>query len=183
MKVLDIFLMLVLIRSAYSGYKRGLLVEIFSIIVFFITFIVGIKLIDKALALDIASWNGFESMLPYIAFGLLVITTMVIVTVSAKLFKHLVRPPLLGDIGRLAGSIIGIFKWALFMSAFIWLGSLFEIEIPNKYTDQTFLFPLLESLLPQLIVLVSSFFPSIHPLFKMNNCIKFPSSLNSIFLF
>ncbi len=161
LKVLDIFLMVLLAWGAYSGFKRGLLLEIFTIGAFFIAFIVSAKLLDIVVKLGLPLGPDFERVIPYLAFILIFVTTIFIVILIGKFCKTLLKMSLLGGFDSFAGGVIGICKWGLLMSTVIWLVKLLPLNFLQAYTTGTVLFPIIESSTPRLVTLFAHFFPSI----------------------
>ena len=151
MRALDIFLLILLVWGAYSGFKKGFIMEIFSIGSFFVATMGSIKLLDKLVSLCAKWYSSLGGIMPYIIFVLLFITIVVAVTLVGRLFRRLINLTLLGGIDKAIGALLGIFKWGFFVSTFLWLGSLLHLKIPDTYTAHTFLFPVIESLARQFI--------------------------------
>ncbi len=70
MSKIDIFLVILILIGAYSGYKQGFLMELFSVIAIILGIFGGFKLMGEAMLLLQKNFNADKSILPYIAFGI-----------------------------------------------------------------------------------------------------------------
>jgi len=154
-------LLLLLFWGGYSGFKKGLILEIFSIGALVLAALGSMRLLDGTIGLCTEWYHDQSGLLPYIAFVLLFVIILITITWVGKFFKSLIKPTLLGSLDRLLGSILGIVKWSVCSSAFLWLGGLVQLKVPEAYTEGTFLFPIIEALGPQLLAWCASWVPYI----------------------
>lgn len=162
MKALDILLLIILIWGAYKGFKRGFIAEIFSLGSFLVATIISVKLLDQ-LTKVFKNWYGdLGTITPYIVFVLIFILIVVGVTLIGKLFSHLVNMTMLGGIDKLLGAALGVFKWTFFISTFLWLANLLQLDLPySSYLADTFFFPMIKTLAPHLLGWVANYFPAL----------------------
>ena len=151
MKLLDILLLILLAWGCYNGFKKGLIWEIFHTGALALATLGSTRLLDNAVSLCAPWFHGQEGLLPYVVFVCLFIIILLSTTVVGKVVKALIKPTVLGSLDKLLGGILGIFKWSTSMSTLLWLGSLVQLKIPEAYTENTFLFPIIEALGPQLL--------------------------------
>lgn len=151
MKVLDSILLTLLVWGAYRGFRRGFVVEVFSLASFGVATLGSITLKDQLVALYVRWYGSIGGVALYAISALLSITIVIVVTLVGRLLSYLVNLALLGDLDKVLGTLLGIFKWAFFSSAFFWLASMLHIKIPDTYTAETVLFPLIQPLAPQVI--------------------------------
>lgn len=161
MRLLDTLLLILLAWGGYRGFKKGLVRELFSVGALVLAALGSTRLLDEALGLCAKWYHEPSGIWPYVIFVLLFVIILVATTWIGKLFKALIQPTLLGSLDRLLGSLIGILKWGVCSSACLWLGGLVQLKIPEAYTASTFLFPVIESLAPQLLAWSSAWFPHI----------------------
>jgi len=161
LKLFDIFLLILLAWGGYSGFKKGLVLEIFSIGALVLGVLGSIRLLDGAVEFCKRWYHDQDGLLPYVVFVCLFVIILITITLVGKFFKALIKPTLLGSLDRLLGSLLGILKWGVCSSTFLWLGSLMRLTIPEAYTEGTYLFPTIASLCPQLLAWCSSWFPYI----------------------
>jgi membrane protein required for colicin V production len=160
LKLFDIFLLILLAWGGYSGFKKGLVLEIFSTGALVLAVLGSIKLLDGAIELCTKWYHDQNKLLPYVLFVCLFVIILITTTLAGKLFKALIQPTLLGSLDRLLGSLLGMLKWGVCSSTFLWLGSLVQLKVPEVYTEDTFLFPIIASLCPQLLAWCAAWIPS-----------------------
>jgi membrane protein required for colicin V production len=78
------------------------------------------------------------------------------------LLKKLLNLTLLGGLDDLAGAIIGVLKWSLTISIFIWLFTFFEIEISPDFIEGSLIYPYVAVIAPYLF----ETFSFLGPIFK-----------------
>ena len=150
MKLLDIVLLLLLALGGYRGFKRGLVLELFSLGALVLAAMGSTRLLVVALGLCAKWYHGSSGALPYIVFVLIFLLILITIKGIGQFFRALIKPTLLGSLDRLLGSMIGLLKWGVGTSAYLWLGEVLQINIPEAYTTHTFIFPFIKSLAPQL---------------------------------
>jgi membrane protein required for colicin V production len=162
-KALDIFLLFLLAWGGYSGFRKGFILELFSIASLFIATIGSIKLLNKFIGLYSKWWGDLGTWMPYLLFIILFIFLVLIVSLVGRLLKKLVHhlTPL-GSLDCLIGAALGVFKWAFLISSMLWVIHLLHLKLPNRYTDHTTLFPIIQALVPKLM----GFFPHWLPTLK-----------------
>ena len=156
MKVLDSILFTLLVWGAYKGFRRGFVVEVFSLASFGVATVGSIMLKNQLAELYVRWYGSIGSIASYAISTFLSIITVIVVTLIGRLFSYLINLALLGDLDKALGILLGIFKWALFSSIFFWLASMLHLEIPDTYTADTVLFPLIKPLAPQLVAWIVS---------------------------
>ncbi|XWN35222.1 MAG: CvpA family protein [Roseivirga sp.] len=149
MRLLDILLLITLAWGAYSGFKRGLIRELFSISAFVLAGLGSTQFLDQVMEQG-ARWGYAPGgALSYIVFVLVFILVLVAVRLVGRLVKLLIQPTLLGVVDSLAGSLLGVCKWALLASILLWLSHSLQMPISEVYTEGTWLFPWVQALAPQ----------------------------------
>lgn len=148
--------------GGYRGFKKGLVLEIFSVLALILAKVGSIRLVRRVLTIFLGWYQGLDSVLNYLLLTLLFFLIMIAVTMIGRFIRYLIRPTILGSADRFLGSIVGVFKWALCISACIWLGDLWNISIPVLHTADTMLFPYIKALAPQLFAMWSAWWPGFH---------------------
>ena len=64
----DIFLLVLIALGAYSGYKEGFLMELFSLLAIVLGVFGGFKLMGEGMILLQDQFNADKTVLPYISF-------------------------------------------------------------------------------------------------------------------
>lgn len=108
------------------------------------------RLLIVALGLLTKWYHNSSEVLTHVVFVLIFLIILVTIKGIGQFFRALIKPTLLGSLDRLFGSMIGLLKWGVGTSAYLWLGELLQLKIPEVYTANTLLFPFIKSLAPKL---------------------------------
>ncbi len=166
MSVIDIVILVFLSIGIYSGYKKGLLLEIISLSAFFIAIIFGIKLMDWGISMLSQYIEGYDVFLPFIVFVFIFIAIVLVMNMLGKAVKKVLDMTLLGSIDDIAGAILGIVKWALILSIFFWLFESFAGGFDEDTIADSYLYKPISKFAPNLLNLVSGIFPFIQEFFE-----------------
>lgn len=161
MKILDIILIVFLIFGAIRGFQKGLLLELINFTSFFMALIVAFNFMDVTVVFLEQYFDQPRGLLSIISFIGLFILVIVLLNLLGKGLKSLLDMTLLGNLDDLAGSLLGVFKWALMISIFFWIFTFFDIRISESYSSGTYVFPIVESLAPWLMEKLAVVFPFI----------------------
>lgn len=165
MKTLDILLLIPLLFGAYLGYKKGLLLEIVSLVALIVAIIGAFKLLDFGMDLLQPYFENWEQALPIISFILLFVGILLLVNLVGKIVKKILDMTLLGGLDNFAGSVIGLLKWAFGVSLVLWLGESIEISISADMAEGTYIYPIVASIAPFVVELISDYMPFIQEVF------------------
>ena len=119
----------------------------------------GIELLNKYIP-------EYGNFVPFIAFVGIFIGILILINLLGHLTKKLMDLTLLGAFDYIAGAILGIFKWAFLVSIVLWLSNQVHITIPDKLTDDSFLYPYIVNFAPTVGDYVASVFPFADNLFE-----------------
>jgi membrane protein required for colicin V production len=118
---LDILLAVLLLLFAWSGFRKGLVIEIATlaalILGLFLAYYFSVFVSEKLKEFFSIS----DQYLEIISFIVVFIGVILFVMLVGKLFEKLIDVLMLGFLNKLAGAIFGIFKGALFISIFIFI--------------------------------------------------------------
>jgi len=156
----DIGILIFLGIGAFQGFKSGLLMQLLGIIAFFVAIIGGFQLMYWGAELLSGFVDGYENVLPFIAFFVVFIGTMVLINLIGKGLKSLLDMTLLGSFDNIAGMIIGIFKWTLILSLLIWVIETFAAFQLERLSGDSTLYPYVASFAPFLLDVFSGVLPA-----------------------
>ena len=165
MSIVDIIIVLLLLLGAYKGYTKGLLLEIIGILAFFIALVAGFKLLNWAMNLLNDQIEISDSLLPYVAFLLLFAAIVIGINLLGKALKKILDMTFFGTFDCFAGAVIGLFKWALAISALIWIFTTLRIELPPESLSGSRIYPLLQPFAPIVFNTLGEVLPSAENLF------------------
>ncbi len=159
MPLVDIILLIVLLLGAWSGYRKGLILEIVAIVAFVLAVIGGFRLLNTAMDIISSFYDGLGKFLPVVAFFLIFILVILVVNMAGKLLKKVIDWTPLGFLDNIAGAALGIFKWALAISILLWVGSSAGFELPGSAVEKATIYPVVIEVAPKTGALISSVFP------------------------
>ncbi len=136
MNFLDIIIIIPLIWAAYSGYKKGFIIELASLAALILGIYAAINfsyLIGDLLSDNI---NLQEKYINIIAFIITFIIVVFVVYLIGKLIEKFVNVLMLGFVNRIAGLFFGIIKAAFILSVLFYIINIFD-EDQNLLTPKT----------------------------------------------
>ena len=139
--------------------------EVISLAAFFAAILAGIKLLDWGISILSEYIEGYDSLLPIIAFTIIFIGIIVLLNVIGKTVKKIIDMTLLGSLDDLVGALMGVVKWALFISIFFWIFESFGGKISESTSEDSMLYEPIASFAPGLFNLFSGLFPSFMAIF------------------
>ncbi len=166
MKTLDIILLIPLFFGAYLGFKKGLLLEIVSLVAFFLAIIGAFKLVswgEEFLRPYLPNW---EQALPIVSFILLFVAILIIVNMIGKITKKVLDMTLLGGLDNFAGAVLGLLKWTFGVSLVLWFAQSMNIGVTAESAEGTYIYPIVASTAPFVVESFSQYLPFIQEVFE-----------------
>ncbi len=168
---IDILLLIPVIMGAYTGYKRGILVEVIGILAFVVAILLGFRFLGLGMSF-VSEFIG-ESlggrMLPYLSFLLIFFPSIYAINKVGWIFRKALRITFLGMFDGLAGAALGAVQWFFGLSVLIWIGSAIGVGIPDRFLVDSEIYPFLQSFAPNLVARVSMYLPSLGEVFETFN--------------
>lgn len=165
MSYLDIALILFMVVGAYTGYKEGFLVTLLSMVAILLGILGGFKLMGTAMVLLDQKFNIDETVLPYVAFGVVFILVVVLVTLLGRAMRASIDKTFLGKIDESAGAVLGFFKTAFMLSVVLWIIHSLHIGFPDTWTENAWVYPRLATLAPTVTEWISNYLPVFEDVF------------------
>lgn len=116
MNYIDIVLGLLLLFSAISGFKKGLIVELASLAALILGIWGAIEFSDVTTGFLVENFNWNADRLDIISFIITFIVIVVLVHIVGNVVNKLVETVMLGFVNKLAGLVFGILRAALVLS-------------------------------------------------------------------
>lgn len=151
--------------GAFGGYRKGFLKELFSLVGIILGILAGFKLMGVAIVMLSQYYTFNDNVLPYVAFGVVFLIVVVVVSLLGNLLKSSIEKTVLGNADQLAGSILGLFKTAFMTSVMLWITTSMNLNIPEHWTEGSWLYPMTASLAPTVTTWVAELFPVFNDLF------------------
>jgi membrane protein required for colicin V production len=116
MTPLDLLLLLPLAVGTVKGYRRGLVLEVVSLLAFVVGVVGGLSLLSTAIPVVRSYVGELFGLLPLVAFLLVLVVIMWGLHLLGGLVKTAVHLTPLGVLDNLAGGAAGALKWLLGLS-------------------------------------------------------------------
>ncbi len=116
MTPLDLLLLLPLAVGTVKGYRRGLVLEVVSLLAFVVGVVGGLSLLSAAISVVRSYLGELFGMLPLVSFLLVLAGIMWGVHLLGGLVKQAVHLTPLGVLDNLLGGAAGALKWLLGLS-------------------------------------------------------------------
>lgn len=154
MNILDIIFLFPLLYFLITGFRKGLIIEILSVIAFIIAIIGAMKLSNK---LIISSGLELSSKwLPYVAYIIVFLGIFILIITLAKLLQKIIKTAHLNIFNRIAGALFGLLKVVLLFSLILWITDQVKI-IPEKMKEDSLSYHYLEPISPKIISFITSY--------------------------
>lgn len=166
MSIIDIILCVFLLIGAVGGYKKGFLSELFSLLAIVLGVLAGFKLMGKAMILLSNNYAINEEVLPYVAFGVVFVIVMIIVSLLGKLLSGSLDKTIFGNVDQALGGVLGILRTGFMLSVLFWIVGSMKVELPEHWTEDAWLFPVVAKFAPAVTSWVGEIFPVFSDLFN-----------------
>lgn len=139
---------------------RGLIIEIFSFIAFFVGLFLAIELTIPVASKFFGSSEYFQ-VVTIVVFVALFVVAVLLINLAAKFIKKVLDLTFLGFFDNLLGAIAGVLKWAFIASVFFWVFDSIGFRLSKDFADSSLIFPYIESLGPRTFEIIGNAVPFI----------------------
>jgi membrane protein required for colicin V production len=119
MNYFDIIIIIPLLWGAYKGFKKGLIIEVASLIALFLGIWGGVKFSFVSAKYLGEVFDISDKIMPLISFAITFIIIVIAVFALAKLLQKFVKMVALGTINKITGAAFGILKFGLIISVIL----------------------------------------------------------------
>lgn len=159
MNKVDLTLSLIILVGAYSGYRDGFRVEIFSLIAILLGVLLGFKLMGYAMVMLEQEFFIDKFALPYISFAAVFFMILFLVNLAAKALIDRYPQPLLGIADPFLAGILGFLRTTFMMSLILWIIDSLQMELPQEWFEGSWMWPLVARFAPDTIRGIGSVVP------------------------
>lgn len=152
--------------GAFFGYKKGLILELISIVAFVLAIFGGFKLLHVGMEYVSKVYDGFGTLLPFVAFLVLFVLIIILVNTVGKILKKIIDWTPLGFFDNILGAVLGVLKWALAISIVIWVISALNIDFADEKLSESRILPITNRMLTAVGDFISTIFPSFEDFIK-----------------
>ncbi|MFT4602634.1 MAG: membrane protein required for colicin V production [Arenicella sp.] len=134
MNYLDILLFIPLVLGAWRGFKKGFIIELFTLLALLVGIYAGIHFSDFMSDILREKLSFTSKYLPAIAFTLTFLAVGAMIYFGGKMFEKAIKLAALGPINKIAGLVFGAVKMLFIMSAILVI--LESIDEKNDFIPQ-----------------------------------------------
>ena len=160
MGYLDIFFILIFALGAIKGFSKGLIVELFSFLAFFIGLFAAIKL-TIPFSTRFFSETDYFQLVTVGVFIALFLVAIILINLAAKALKKAVDLTFLGLFDNVLGALAAIFKWAFIISVVFWVFDSIGLRLPSEHTEESIAYPFVKNIGPKTFQWLSEMLPFI----------------------
>ncbi len=159
MSAFDILLLLPIAVGAWNGYRKGVLIEIFGIIAFIFSIIIGFKflylgseVVEGTLGEDRMKWLS-----PYLSFFIVFLPSLFLIRKIGLLMKKAIRLTFLGILDGFLGALLGAVTVTFGMSVLLWI--IDKLHIPIAEAQENKILDFIKGFAPKVISVISDYLP------------------------
>jgi membrane protein required for colicin V production len=159
--IIDIAFVIIMILAIFKGFKKGLIVGIFSLLAFIIGLAAALKLSVVVAEYLKDSAGAFAKWLPLISFMLVFIAVILLVGLLSRVIKKTVQFAMLGWLDKMGGIILYVIIYTIIFSVILFFAAKLLLIQPTTIHDSK-IYPYVSPWGPKVI----DNFGKIIPIFK-----------------
>jgi membrane protein required for colicin V production len=158
MNYFDLFLGLFILVAAIKGYMKGFVVEIFSLVAFFLGLFIAIEF-TAPVALRFFGDSTYFELVAIGIFAAIFVGLIILINLVAKSIKKVLDLTPFGMFDNFLGSILSVAKLGLILSVLIWMFDSIGIELPSNQVKNSIILPYIIPIGPTAFELIGSIIP------------------------
>ncbi|PTX22786.1 membrane protein required for colicin V production [Pontibacter mucosus] len=160
----DIFLAIPIAYGAFMGFRKGLLLELVSLVALVLAILGGLKLLDTALPLMAGFIGDAHGLLPYVTFLVVFVGIILLIHLGGLLLKKVVDFTPFGLFDNVLGAILGGLKWCLALSLLLYVSDMAGISVSKDTAAASMIYPVVLKTTPYALDILSYVLPFIKAL-------------------
>jgi membrane protein required for colicin V production len=157
MTVIDVLFIIPLLFFVIQGFRKGVIMELTTMIALIIAMIASLKLTFICLSY-IPGLKEKSPWVPYFAYIIVFICFYILVYAIGKQVHNLINSINLNIFNRIAGAALGACKIIFLFSFLIWLTEQIDV-IPANIKEKSLSYKYFKDIAPAVVSLVSSWIP------------------------
>ncbi|SFH27486.1 CvpA family protein [Pontibacter chinhatensis] len=160
----DIFLAIPIAYGAFMGFRKGLLLELVSLVALVLAILGGLKLLDTALPLMAGFIGDAHGLLPYVTFLVVFVGIILLIHLGGLMLKKVVDFTPFGLFDNVLGAILGGLKWCLALSLLLYVSDMAGISVSKDTAAASMIYPVVLKTTPYALDILSYVLPFIKAL-------------------
>ena len=165
MNIADIVLVGFLFFGGVRGYKEGFLMEVISLVAIILGILGGFKLLGNAMLMLGRNFEINDGILPYLAFAVVFAIIVIVVSLLGRIIKSSIDKSFLGRIDQAMGALVSVIKVAFLISVVIWILESMNVDLIEKWSQNSKLYPAIAGLAPTITSWISNIIPAFREVF------------------
>jgi membrane protein required for colicin V production len=144
MEVIDVIILIPLIYGAWKGYKKGFIMELFTILALLVGLYAAFHFSDKITEMIVGKTHENPGYLPALSFLFLFLAVGAMIYFGGKALEQVLKIAQLSLLNKIIGSLIGLIKWGYLVGCvFVFFESIDNQErfITKKNKEHAIIFP------------------------------------------
>jgi len=163
--LIDIIALVLLMLAIYKGFRKGLIVAVFSFLAFIIGLAAALKL-SAVVAVYIGNnVNIPQRWLPAIAFLIVFLVVVLLIRIGAKMLEGVVQVAMLGWLNSLGGIFFYILIYFFVFSIFLFYAQQLHIIKPDT-TTASISYSYIQPLAPKIMGMMGAVIPFFKNMFE-----------------
>ena len=164
MSMFDIFLAIPIAYGAFMGFRKGLLLELVSLVALVLAILGGLKLLDTALPFMAGFIGDAHGLLPYVTFLVVFVGIILLIHLGGLMLKKVVDFTPFGLFDNVLGAILGGLKWCLALSLLLYVSDMAGISVSKDTASASMIYPVVLKTTPYALDILSYVLPFIKAL-------------------
>ncbi len=164
MSTFDFFLALPILWGAFQGFRKGLLLELVSLVALVLAILGGLKLLDAALPVMESFVGDAHGLLPYVTFLVVFVGIILLIHTGGLIIKKVIDFTPFGLFDNVLGSILGALKWCVALSLLLYVSDMAGISVSKDTADASMVYPVVLKTTPYALDILSYVLPFVKSL-------------------
>lgn len=143
MNFLDIIILIPLAYAAWQGFKKGFIIEVFTLLALFVGLYAGIHFSEMVSSWLSSALNWKSAYLPAVAFTLTFLGVGAMVYFAGKALEKVVKFAMLSPLNKIGGVVFALLKGSYIVSVILLLLNSYDKDnqfIPKESKDASLLY-------------------------------------------
>jgi membrane protein required for colicin V production len=162
----DLFLLIPISYGAFKGYRRGLFMELISLVALLIGIIGGLKFLNGSLPVMREYVGNVFGLLPILTFILIFVLIILGVKLLGLLVKKAIDFTPLGAVDNVVGGVLGALKWCFGISLLLYVAGLAGLQVSEETARSSFVYPRLLLFTPVALKAIGLLMPFVRTLLQ-----------------
>lgn len=146
------------------GFRKGLLLELVSLVALVLAILGGLKLLDSALPIMRDFIGDAHGLLPFVTFLVVFVGIVLLVRIIGLVLKKVVDFTPFGLFDNVLGGLLGALKWCVALSLLLYVSEMAGISISKETADASVVYPVVLKTTPYALDILSYVLPFVKAL-------------------